>query len=112
MDDDTLDRIFKALGDPTRRRIMDRLREHPGQSLFEICVQSVAQKGTALSRQAVTQHLDMLEKAGLVRVEWSGRTKIHTLDTSPLQEAEAFWLRKHLQRGKTHEDLRFQRIRG
>ncbi len=96
MDNDQLDRVFKALGDPTRRRIIDQLRERPKQSLFEICARSVAENGTALSRQAVTQHLDLLEKAGLVRVEWSGRTKQHSLDLLPLGEAVDAWLRKHL----------------
>jgi DNA-binding transcriptional ArsR family regulator len=70
MNDDDLDHIFKALGDPTRRKIIDRLRERPGQSLFEICALFFAENGMALSRQAITQHIDMLQKAGLVRVEW------------------------------------------
>ena len=96
MNEDELDRVFKALGDPTRRRIMDRLRERPNQSLFEICAHSVAEDGTALSRQAITQHLDLLQKAGLVRVEWSGRTKLHSLDPGPLREAVNSWLRSHL----------------
>jgi DNA-binding transcriptional ArsR family regulator len=96
MDDGALDRIFKALGDPTRRRIIDRLRERPGQSLFEICALSFAQDGVTLSRQAITQHLDMLEKAGLVRIEWSGRTKLHTLDVGPLRGAVEQWLQAHL----------------
>lgn len=96
MTDDDLDRIFKALGDPTRRRIMDRLRARPRQSLFEICATSFAEDGAPLSRQAMTQHLDTLEKAGLVHVEWAGRTKFHSLDTGPLQEAVDLWLRGHL----------------
>lgn len=96
MNDDELDRVFKALGDPTRRRIIDRLRERPEQSLFEICALLVAEDGMALSRQAITQHLDMLQKAGLVRVEWSGRTRLHSLDTGPLREAVDRWLRNHL----------------
>ena len=96
MNDDELDRLFKALGDPTRRRIMDRLRKRAGQSLFEICAQSFAEDGVALSRQAITQHLDMLQKARLVRVEWSGRTKLHSLDPDPLRAAVSLWLRKHL----------------
>jgi len=96
MTEDELDRVFKALGDPTRRRIVDRLRERPNQSLFEICALSFAESGTALSRQAITQHLDMLEKAGLVRVRWSGRTKLHSLDPGPLRAAAELWLRKHL----------------
>lgn len=96
VNDDQLDRIFKSLGDPTRRRIIDRLREQPRQSLFEICALSVSEDGLAISRQAMSQHLDMLEKAGLVRVEWLGRTKIHSLDPDPLREAVDLWLRNHL----------------
>lgn len=96
MDDEKLDRIFKAIADPTRRRIIDRLRERPDQSLFQICALSVAEDGEALSRQAITQHLDTLEKAGLLHVSWSGRTKIHSIDLIPLQAAAALWLRKHL----------------
>jgi DNA-binding transcriptional ArsR family regulator len=96
MNDDDLDHIFKALGDPTRRKIIDRLRERPGQSLFEICALFFAENGMALSRQAITQHIDMLQKAGLVRVEWSGRTRIHSLDPGPLREAVDLWLRRHL----------------
>ncbi|MGD9478042.1 ArsR/SmtB family transcription factor [Shinella sp. G-2] len=96
MTDDDLDRVFKALGDPTRRRIIDRLRARPRQSLFEICAQSFAEDGATLSRQAVTQHLDMLEKAGIVCIEWSGRTKFHTLDAGPLRAAVEAWLGNHL----------------
>lgn len=101
MNDQELDRIFRALADPTRRKIIDRLREQPDQSLFEICAMSVAEDGKTLSRQAITQHLDMLQKAGLLQVSWSGRTKIHSLDLKPLREATDIWLRKHLQEGKT-----------
>lgn len=100
MDADQLDRIFKALADPTRRRIIDRLRERPGQSLFELCAAAVADGTAVLSRQAVTQHLDMLEKAGLVQVEWSGRTKLHSLELGPLREAATAWLGRHLQEGE------------
>jgi DNA-binding transcriptional ArsR family regulator len=96
MTDDELDRVFKALGDPTRRRIIDRLSERPRQSLFEICALSFARDGAVLSRQAITQHLDMLEKAGLVTVEWVGRTKFHSLAAGPLREAVDAWLGKHL----------------
>lgn len=100
MDADQLDQVFKALADPIRRRIIDRLREQPDQSLFQICAIAVAEGDKAISRQAITQHLDMLEKAGLVRVSWSGRTKIHSLDLQPLREAADSWLYRHLQEGK------------
>ena len=96
MTDDELDRVFKALGDPTRRRIIDSLSERPEQSLFELCAGLASESGPALSRQAVTQHLDLLEKAGLVRVEWAGRTRMHSLELGPLRAAVSHWLRHHL----------------
>ena len=98
MDDDQLDNVFKALGDPIRRRILDRLAKRPGQSLFEICVSSVAEDGRSLSRQTISQHLDMLERAGLVRTHWNGRTKMHSADTAPLRKAAGAWLNKHLKK--------------
>lgn len=99
MEDERLDRIFKALADATRRRLIDQLRDDPEQSLFQICAVASA-NGTSISRQAITQHLDMLEKAGLIHVSWSGRTKIHSLDLQPLREAMDTWLRQHLKKGK------------
>ncbi|WP_439561573.1 ArsR/SmtB family transcription factor [Roseinatronobacter sp.] len=96
MDENQLDHVFKALADPTRRRIIDVLREQPDQSLFQICAISVAEYGKSISRQAMTQHLDMLQRAGLVAVTWSGRTKIHALNLTPLQQAVDIWLRRHL----------------
>lgn len=101
VDDDRLDSIFKALGDPIRRRILDRLAKRPGQSLFEICASAVAEDGRTLSRQTISQHLDMLERAGLVQTHWSGRTKMHTFDGSPLRKAADAWLNKHLRKGST-----------
>jgi DNA-binding transcriptional ArsR family regulator len=101
MDDDELDDVFKALGDPIRRGILDRLAKRPGQSLFEICASSFAGDGRSLSRQTISQHLDMLERAGLVRTHWSGRTKMHTFDDAPLRRAASAWLNKHLKKGST-----------
>src|SRR5258706_4383679 len=99
MDDDQLDNVFKALGDPMRRRILDRLAKRPGQSLFEICISSVAEDGSSLSRQTISQHLDMLERAGLVQTHRSGRTKMHIFDNAPLRKAADAWLNKHLKKG-------------
>lgn len=95
MDPDHLDRIFRALADPHRRAILDRLRLRPDQSLFELCA-ALAMGGAALTRQAVSQHLDMLERAGLVHSRWSGRTKLHRADPAPLREADRTWLARHL----------------
>jgi DNA-binding transcriptional ArsR family regulator len=76
--------LFKALSDPTRRAILDELVERDGQSLFEICSRLATRHGLASSRQAISQHLDVLEDAGLVRTQRSGRYKLHHLDTAPL----------------------------
>ncbi len=100
MDTHEIDHVFKALADPTRRRIIDLLSGQPEQSLFQICAASASVNGKSISRQAMTQHLDILQRAALVKVSWSGRTKIHTLDLAPLQAAMDLWLHKHLQSGE------------
>mgnify|MGYP001036979149 CR=1 FL=1 len=96
MDAEQLDRIFRALADPTRRRLMDRLAARAGQSLFELCAAAVAEGAAPLSRQAVSQHLDVLEKAGLIEVNWSGRTKLHSLELAPLRAARVAWLGQYV----------------
>jgi DNA-binding transcriptional ArsR family regulator len=83
--------VFKALSDPTRRAILDELAERDAQSLFEICSRLVTRHGLTSSRQAVSQHLAVLEEAGLVRTERSGRYKFHHLDTTPLSEIITRW---------------------
>lgn len=98
MDDDQLDRVFSAVADPTRRRIVDRLHKRSEQTLFEVCAGSIAEDGTSLSRQAISRHLDVLEAAGLVTTSWKGRTKIHSLNTEPLVEATNSWLKQYLER--------------
>ncbi|WP_297110515.1 metalloregulator ArsR/SmtB family transcription factor [uncultured Devosia sp.] len=92
MTPDELDALFKALADPTRRRIVDRLAERPDQSLFELCAGAVAKGQPVMSRQAVSQHLEVLEKAGLVQVTRAGRTKLHRLELWPLRAAQKAWL--------------------
>ncbi|MEG8278114.1 ArsR/SmtB family transcription factor [Streptomyces sp. AHA2] len=84
--------VFKALADPTRRRILDELVERDGQSLFEICTRLVTKHGLSLSRQAVSQHLAVLESAGLVATRREGRYKFHDLDTTPLERIVTRWL--------------------
>lgn len=96
MEPDQLDAIFKALADPTRRRIVDRLAARADQSLFELCAGAVAEGQAALSRQAISQHLDVLEKAGLIKVAWAGRTKLHSLQLAPLKAARVAWLGRYL----------------
>ncbi|MEM7253572.1 MAG: helix-turn-helix domain-containing protein [Pseudomonadota bacterium] len=87
MDDGELDLVFKALAHPERRRILSFLFERSNRSLFEICAASFAQDGHPLSRQTISQHLDMLERAGLIEVTWKGRTKMHSLSIAPLRSA-------------------------
>ncbi|MFF5256096.1 ArsR/SmtB family transcription factor [Streptomyces leeuwenhoekii] len=84
--------VFKALADPTRRRILDELAERDGQSLFEICTRLVTKHGLGLSRQAISQHLAVLESAGLVVSRRQGRYKFHDLNTEPLERALSRWL--------------------
>jgi DNA-binding transcriptional ArsR family regulator len=84
--------VFKALADPTRRAILDELQERNGQTLFEICVRLTSRHGLGSTRQAVSQHLDVLEDAGLVITRREGRYKFHDLDTTPLREITQRWL--------------------
>ena len=86
MHDRELDRVFKALAHGERRRILVSLYEKQGQSLFEICAASYGE-GKALSRQTISQHLEMLERAGLIEVTWQGRTKMHSINEAPLSSA-------------------------
>ena len=97
MTDDFLDIIFKALSDRTRRRIIDHLSKRPAQPLFEVCAASAAGDGFALSRQTVSQHLSVLERAGLIEISWKGRTKAHSLRINEDHIAAASWLMKYKQ---------------
>jgi len=83
--------IFKALADPTRRAILDELQDRDGQTLFELCVRLTTKHGLGSTRQAVSQHLDVLEGAGLVRSRRQGRYKFHELDTAPLWQISERW---------------------
>ncbi|MFI9123586.1 ArsR/SmtB family transcription factor [Streptomyces bikiniensis] len=86
------DDVFKALADPTRRLILDGLVERNGQSLFEICARLASRHGLGMSRQAVSQHLAVLEAAGLVVTRREGRHKFHDLNTEPLERIATRWL--------------------
>ena len=84
--------VFKALADPTRRAILDELLDRDGQTLFEICSRLAVRHGLGSTRQAVSQHLDVLEDAGLVTTRREGRYKFHSPDIAPLRAAVARWL--------------------
>jgi DNA-binding transcriptional ArsR family regulator len=84
--------VFKALADPTRRKILDELAERNGQTLFEICSRLATKHGLGSTRQAVSQHIDVLEAAGLIESRREGRYKFHDLDTGPLERIADRWL--------------------
>jgi DNA-binding transcriptional ArsR family regulator len=83
--------LFKAIGDATRRIILDELTDRDGQTLFEICSRLSMKHDLTSSRQAVSQHLTVLEDAGLVHTRRQGRYKFHHLDTSPLRSIVERW---------------------
>jgi DNA-binding transcriptional ArsR family regulator len=82
------DKVFKALGDPTRTRVLDLLYEKNGQTLGQLCEQ------LDMARQSATQHLGILEAAHLVTTVWRGREKLHFINPVPLQEVYERWVRK------------------
>ena len=86
--------VFKALADATRRTILDELTERDGQTLFEICARLTTKHGLNSSRQAISQHLDVLEAAGLVETRRDGRYKFHHINTAPLEPIVDRWLRR------------------
>jgi DNA-binding transcriptional ArsR family regulator len=88
---DDHDEVFRALADPTRRAILDELADRDGQTLFEICTRLVMRHDIGSTRQAISQHLDVLEQASLVRSERQGRYKFHHLDTDPLRLIADRW---------------------
>lgn len=83
-----IDKVFKALGDPTRVKVLDLLYERNGQTLGELC------EHLAMSRQSATQHIGVLEAANLVTAVWRGREKLHFINPVPLHEVYERWVRK------------------
>lgn len=84
-----MDQVFKALADPGRRLLLDRLRAENGQTLGQLCAH------LEMSRQAVTKHLKLLEAASLVVTLWRGREKLHFLNPVPIQEIADRWISKY-----------------
>jgi DNA-binding transcriptional ArsR family regulator len=82
------DILFKALADPSRRKLLDVLHAHDGRTLHELCAH------LEMTRQGVTQHLDLLEAANLVATVRRGREKLHFLNPVPLQEVYERWIAK------------------
>jgi uncharacterized protein YndB with AHSA1/START domain/DNA-binding transcriptional ArsR family regulator len=86
--DERMDKVFKALGDPTRRHLLDRLHEREGQTLGELC------GDLGMARQSATQHLAVLEAANLVSSVRRGRERLHYLNPVPLHEIQERWIDK------------------
>ena len=83
-----MDSAFKALADPTRRLLLDRLNADPGQTLSELI------DGIDMRRQSATKHIGILEAAGLINIEWHGREKRHYLNPLPIAEISRRWIDK------------------
>ena len=83
--------LFQALATPARRAILDELVDRDGQTLFEICTRLTGRGELGLTRQAISQHLEVLEAAGLVISRREGRYKFHYLDTTPLKSILERW---------------------
>lgn len=83
-----MDQVFKALADPTRRKLLDRLASKPGQSLGLLVTD------LQMSRQSASRHLQVLEEADLITIRWSGREKRHYLNPVPIAEIARRWIDK------------------
>jgi DNA-binding transcriptional ArsR family regulator len=96
-----MDAVFKALADPGRRKLLDRLFESSGLTLGQLC------ERMGMSRQAVSQHLALLEEANLVSTSWRGREKLHFLNPVPIHEIYDRWVKKFERRSlKALEQLK------
>ena len=84
----TDDKVFKALADPTRRKLLDLLAEKNGQTLGQLC------ENLDMARQSATQHLELLEAANLVSTARRGREKLHFINPVPIHEVYERWVRK------------------
>lgn len=85
MDNENL--IFKALADPTRRKLLDRLFEKNGQSLSELC------QDIGMARQSISQHIDILIEANFLSIKWEGRNKLHFLNPVPIHQIYERWIK-------------------
>lgn len=84
-----MDKVFKALADPSRRELLDQLFAQNGQTLGELCTH------LDMARQSVSKHLALLEEAKLVTTVWHGREKLHYLNSVPIQEIYERWIGKY-----------------
>src|SRR5215468_8504462 len=97
----SIDEVFKALADTSRRRLLDSLNARNGQSLRELC------SGLDMARQSVSKHLAVLEAANLVTTVWRGREKLHYLNAEPINAIADRWInRYHRERVHALADLK------
>lgn len=96
-----MDLVFKALADPVRRQLLDELADRNGQTLYELCTRMAMKHGLAISRQAITKHLRILERADLMYTQKQGKYKFHYLHTQPLIDIYDRWIVKTVSKGQT-----------
>jgi DNA-binding transcriptional ArsR family regulator len=84
----SMDAVFRALADSSRRKLLDRLHARNGQTLNELC------EGWVMSRQAVTKHLGILEDANLISTQFQGREKFHYINPVPIHDIADRWIGK------------------
>ncbi len=84
-----MDKVLKALADPSRRLLLDVLNARDGQTLSELC------KGLSMARQSVSKHLAVLEGANLVTTEWRGREKLHHFNPDPIRAIAEHWINQY-----------------
>jgi DNA-binding transcriptional ArsR family regulator len=101
-----MDTVFKALADPGRRKLLDRLFESSGLTLGQLC------ERMGMSRQAVSQHLALLEEANLVSTTWRGREKLHFLNPVPIHEIYDRWVKKFERRSMKALDRLKKQLEG
>lgn len=92
-----MDEVFKALADPTRRLILDELSKRNHQTLYELCVRLAMKHKVTMSRQGITKHLAVLEEAGLVTSQRSGKYKALVFDEGPIRKIYERWVKKIIQ---------------
>jgi DNA-binding transcriptional ArsR family regulator len=101
-----MDAVFRALADPGRRKLLDRLYESSGLTLGQLC------ERMGMTRQAVSQHLALLEEANLVSTSWRGREKLHFLNPVPIHEIYDRWVKKFERRSLKALDQLKKRLEG
>jgi len=98
--DPNLSNVFRALSDDTRLLILDELRKRNDQTLFELCARLYDVHDIAMTRQAVTRHLNALEQAALIQTSWQGRTKVHSLAARSFTDSISTWLEQFFEGNK------------